>query len=350
MCRKVMKIKMLNKFENKISGKMRCANLHAVNDLRSEKVDIPVCMDDEVLVKIKRCGICGSDIGRVFYDGTYHFPTIPGHEFSGEIAYDNGGELIGRRVAVFPLLPCFQCEMCKEENYAECNNYDYYGSRRDGGYAEYISVKKFNLVELPDNVTYEEGAMCEPASVAHNAVKKLGIKEGDTLLITGAGTIGLIAAQWAIAFGASKVMFVDLDKEKIDFCKKLGFDEYKQGEKVDAAIEGTGAGNALEVIIGAVKAFGTIILMGNPSRDMTLPKRTYQNILRSGFHIKGIWNSYYGSSDNDWKASLCAMSDGKINVKPLISHVFGLSECKVALELMRDKKEFYCKVMIDNEK
>ena len=334
----------------KISGKMLCANLHGVNDLRIEKVEIPMCGDDEVLVKIKRCGICGSDIGRVFYDGTYHFPTIPGHEFSGEVVFDKTGVMTGKRVAVFPLLPCFECEMCKNEKYVLCRDYDYYGSRRNGGYAEYIAVKRFNVVELPDNITYEEGAMCEPASVARNAASRLGIKKGDTVLISGAGTIGLIAAQWAIAFGASKIMFVETDNDKLKFCEKMGYEKYTEDKKIDAAIEGPGAGDALTTIINAVKPFGTVVLMGNPPKDMVLGKKVYQSILRKELSLKGIWNSRYSLLENDWLESVKAMSEGRINVKPLISHIFGLSECKSALELMKDKKEFYCKVMIDNEK
>ena len=139
---------------------MHAAVLHAVGDLRYEEVAFPAVAEDEVLVKVKNCGICGSDVGRVLAHGTYHFPTIPGHEFSGEVVFDAENKLTGKRVAVFPLLPCFSCENCKEERYANCTNYNYYGSRCDGGYAEYIAVKRFNLVELPDAVSFEEGAMC----------------------------------------------------------------------------------------------------------------------------------------------------------------------------------------------
>jgi len=121
--------------------KMKSANLHAIGDLRYEEVKVPVCKEDEVFVKIKNCGICGSDIGRVLDHGTYHFPTIPGHEFSGQVIYDPEGNLEGKRVAIFPLLPCFSCDMCKEERYAQCRDYDYYGSRRNGAFAEYIAVR-----------------------------------------------------------------------------------------------------------------------------------------------------------------------------------------------------------------
>lgn len=94
---------------------MKCANLHAIKDLRFEETDRPVCASDEVLVRVKSCGICGSDVPRVFTKGTYHFPTIIGHEFSGIVAEDSEGKLVGKRVAVFPLLPCFRVSPAKRK-------------------------------------------------------------------------------------------------------------------------------------------------------------------------------------------------------------------------------------------
>ena len=202
---------------------MAALSLFAVGDLRLIEAEVPTCKENEVLIKIKNCGICGSDIGRIFKNGTYHFPTVPGHEFAGEVIFDPHGDLNGKRVAVFPLLPCFECEMCKKGMYAKCSSYDYYGSRCDGAFSEYIAVKRFNLVELPDNVSFEESAMCEPASVALHVVKKAGIKSGDSVVISGAGPIGLISGQWAKMFGAKRVMMFDIDSEKIEFCKKMVF-------------------------------------------------------------------------------------------------------------------------------
>lgn len=332
------------------TGKMMAANLHGVADLRYEKVDMPQCGADEVLVKIKNCGICGSDIGRVLVHGTYHFPTIPGHEFSGQVVFDATGEYTGKRVAIFPILPCFQCDMCEDENYAECRNYDYYGSRRDGAYAEYVAVKKWNLVELPDNVSYEEGAMCEPMSVALHAVKKLDIKEGETLLITGAGPIGLIAGMWAKNFGAAKVSYIDIDEKKLAFAESLGFERYDGETLVDAALEGTGASSAIAAAINGVNPFGKMVFMGNPGREVTLSAGDYQKILRKELNIKGTWNSSYASYDNDWKESLQAVSEGRLAVRQLITHRIHLADTLQTIEMMRDYKEFYCKVVIDLEK
>ena len=324
----------------------KCANLHAIGDLRIEERALPEAGEDEVLVEIKACGVCGSDIGRVFTSGTYHFPTVIGHEFSGLVVEDKTGEMTGKRVAVFPLLPCFGCESCKDENYATCKSYDYYGSRRDGGMSEYLAVKRFNLIPLPDGISYEEGAMCEPVSVARHAVGKLDIEEGDNLLISGAGPIGIVAGIWAKSMGAGNIYYLDIDEKKLDFAKKMGFFAYEEGVTIDCILEGTGVSAALEACLAAVKPFGRGVLMGNPAREMTLSQKGYWHILRKELRLKGTWNSSYAERDNDWKESLEAMADGRIDVRPLISHRYALDDAMSALTMMKDKKESYHKVML----
>lgn len=338
---------MCNDNNKPVTGTMTVANLHAIGDLRIEQKEIPTCGDDEVLVKIKYCGVCGSDIPRILSKGTYHFPTVPGHEFSGQVVYDKSGEYTGKRVAVFPLLPCFACENCKEERYVQCTNYDYYGSRRDGAFAEYLAVKKFNLIELPEGVSDEEGAMCEPVSVANHAIKKLEIARGEHLLITGAGPIGLIAAMWARSKGAADIYFVDIDERKLELAKSFGFKAYDSAVRIDAVLEGTGASSAITAAIGAVRSGGRIVLMGNPSFDVSLTAKVYQDILRKEIHLSGTWNSSYGERVNDWKESLAAVSEGKLPIKGLISHKVALEKAFDAVKMMAERKEFYCKVMIE---
>ena len=326
---------------------VKAANLHAVNDLRYEDIPLPECKSDEVLVRVKSCGVCGSDLSRVFGKGTYHFPTVIGHEFSGEVAFDPKGELEGTRVAVFPLLPCFSCESCKNENYATCKSYDYYGSRRDGGMSEYLPVKRWNLLPMPDELSFDEGAMCEPVSVGLHATKKLGIKEGDNVFISGAGPIGIIAGQWAKSFGAAQVYYIDIDGRKLDFARSLGFDAYKEGIRIDCAIEGTGNENALTACLEAVKPYGTLVLMGNPSRGIELTQADYWLILRKELQVFGTWNSSYGERENDWREAIDAMGKGIITPEALITHKFSLDDYREAFELMRDRKEFYQKVMLE---
>ncbi len=327
---------------------MKCLNLHAVGDICLDEKEIPELLCDEVLVKVKCCGVCGSDIGRVYSHGTYHFPTVIGHEFSGEVVEDKSGEYTGKRVTVFPLLPCFSCDMCKSENYAQCRSYDYYGSRRDGGFSEYIAVKKWNLTELPDHVSFEEGAMCEPTSVALHAVKKLGDLTGKTVLITGAGPIGIISGFWARKFGADKIYYIDIDTQKIEFAEKFGFEEH-DGREVDVCIEGTGAASAVAMAIASVKAFGKIVLMGNPGGDVSLSAKDYQNILRKELSLLGTWNSARGDTVNDWREALSAMDCGDLPIRELITHRVSLENCISALEMMHEHREFYCKVVAEIE-
>ncbi|MBO4973112.1 MAG: galactitol-1-phosphate 5-dehydrogenase [Clostridia bacterium] len=324
---------------------MKAAVLHAVNDLRYEDVPMPEVKEGEVLLKVKAAGVCGSDIPRIFTKGTYHFPTIPGHEFAGLIVAGDE-ELVGRKAAVFPLLPCRKCSSCEVGEFANCKDYDYYGSRRDGAFAEYIAIDKRNLILLDDSVSYEAASMCEPGAVARCAVRKCEIKLGDTVVVFGAGPIGLIAAQWARVSGAGLVRIVDISDEKIEFAKKFGFELYdkdRDGE-ADCVIEGTGVTPGLNNCISAVKSHGTIVLMGNPAHDMTIKQSVYSQILRKEVTLKGTWNSSYNQVVNDWTATAEAMKNGSVKYEELITHKYPLEKCNEALEMMRDKKEFFTKV------
>ena len=330
-----------------MKNKIKSANLHAVNDLRYEDTYITGCENDEVIVEVKSCGICGSDISRVYATGTYYFPTIIGHEFSGKIVYDPENKIEGKKVVVFPLLPCFKCGSCKEGSYATCENYDYYGSRRDGGMTEYIAVKRWNILVMPQNLSYDEGAMCEPVSVARHAVLKLDIQSGDNVFISGAGPIGLVAGLWAKMLGAKDVFYIDVNERKIEFAKSLGFKEYKGNVLIDCVLEGTGHSDALKRCLEAAKPHGRMVLMGNPSDNISLTQSTYWHILRKELKISGTWNSSFNDIENDWKESLEAMANGTIDVKPLITHRFPLSRCNEALEMMKNKSEFYNKVILN---
>jgi L-iditol 2-dehydrogenase len=326
---------------------VKCANLHGINDLRYEEIQKPACGEDEVLVQVVNCGICGSDIPRVYTKGTYSFPLVIGHEFSGKVVMDPANELTGKKVAVFPLLPCFECESCKVGNYATCENYDYYGSRRDGGMSEYLAVKRWNILPVADNVSYREAAMCEPTSVARHAVSKLNIQPGENLLVSGAGPIGILVGQWAKVFGAENVYYFDVDDRKIDFCKSLGFKQYEKDVHIHCVLEGTGFADALSKCLEAIAPGGRMVLMGNPSKEVCLSQNTYWHILRKELTVYGTWNSSYNPKQNDWVESLKAMAEGKIDVKPLITHVFPLAQCNEAFEMMKNRTEFFNKVMLE---
>jgi threonine dehydrogenase-like Zn-dependent dehydrogenase len=177
-------------------------------------------------------------------------------------------------------------------------------------------------------------------------MEKLNIKEGDSLLISGAGPIGILAGQWAKSFGADEVYYFDIDPKKIELAKQFGFREYKEGITVSCALEGTGHSDALAKCLAAMEPAGRIVFMGNPAGEMTMSQNTYWHILRKELTVCGTWNSSYNDRQNDWKESLKAMAEGKINVKPLITHAYPLEAVNQAFEMMKNKSEFFCKVIL----
>ena len=325
---------------------MKAAVLHAVNDLRYENAPMPVAGEGEVLLRVMAAGVCGSDIPRIFTKGTYHFPTIPGHEFAGQIVESDDPALLGRKAAVFPLLPCRKCAACQVGEYVKCADYDYYGSRRDGAFAEYLAVDKRNLVLLDDKISYAEASLMEPAAVARAAVRRMQISLGDTVVIFGAGPIGLMAAQWAVKAGAGLVRVVDISEEKLAFAKKFGFEPYDAARDglCHCALEGTGASAALNNAVKSLLPNGHLVLMGNPFGDMNIERGVYSEILRREITMLGTWNSSYNDRINDWQAVAEEMSRGTMQFEDLITHRFPLEKCNEALEMMRDKKEFFTKV------
>jgi L-iditol 2-dehydrogenase len=345
---------------------MKACVLHNIGDLRYEDAPTPDIAPDEVLLKIHAAGICGSDVPRVFTKGTYHFPTIPGHEFAGEAVKVNEGDehLLGGRFAVFPLLPCFDCVACAEGEYPGCGNYDYYGSRRDGAFAEYLAVKKWNLVPVPDEVSYEEAAMAEPCAVSLHALRRFGIRGGDTLAIFGAGTIGLLAGQAARAWGAERIIFFDVDERKLAFARRMGFEHaadptdtdpaayafsLTDGRGADLSLDAAGVSATVEGAIAVAARSGKVILMGNPAGDIRLTQKGYWEILRRQLTLKGTWNSSYNDVENDWTLALDSIRDGVFDLKPLITQRFALADCGEAFRVAADPSTFSVKVMFVNE-
>lgn len=343
---------------------MKARVLRSVGNLDYCDHPVPALNKGEVLLRVHACGICGSDIPRVFVNGTYHFPTIPGHEFSGQIvaAADKENEgLIGTRATVFPLIPCKTCENCNKGSYEMCKSYDYLGSRSDGAFAEYVRVPVWNIVPIPDNISYEAAAMTEPCAVAIHALRRAQIEIGDDVVIYGPGTIGMLIAQWARAWGAN-VLLVGTDLNNWDFVESLGFYDYCNSSHEDAVkwvmekTGGIGADIAIEAVgiaatacncLESAASGGKVIFVGNPHGDYTFPQNTYWQILRKQLTIFGTWNSSYNNTKkSDWNMVVNAMASGKIDVEKLITHKFSLEEMDKGLEIMRDNKEFFAKIMV----
>lgn len=343
---------------------MRACVLHAVGDIRLQEVSKPIPGAGEVLLRVGACGVCGSDIPRIYEKGTYRFPLIPGHEFAGVVENIGPGvdtAWVGKRAAVFPLIPCFNCASCAIGAFAQCTDYNYMGSRCDGAFAEYVAVPEWNLVPLPMDLPIEEAAMAEPAAVAIHALRRAGLDIGSSVLIFGAGPIGLMLGKWAHAWGAGKVMLVDIDIARLRFARKLGFDHLydatqggvpewvmkKTGQGADVVIEGSGSSAAYEQCMLSARPFGSVVLMGNPSGAMTLSQNAYWAILRNELRVMGTWNSSFTDLPrNEWRLALDSMASGKLDVHPLISHRTDLEHLPAHLEMMRDRTAFFNKVML----
>ncbi|MBR6979102.1 MAG: galactitol-1-phosphate 5-dehydrogenase [Prevotella sp.] len=333
---------------------MKAYSLHGIGNLVYEDVPVPSCPEGWVIVEVKATGICSSDIPRIFTKGTYHFPTIPGHEFAGVVAKvaDGANEsLLGQHVGVFPLIPCRQCSQCESHHYEMCEHYDYVGSRRDGAFAQYVAVPVWNLVLLENTLPFIHAAMLEPLSVALHAIKISGVKQGDSVGIIGTGMIGISAAQWARWGGASKIKVIGRGNGKrqlvescgVEYEACKGLDELGQ---YDIVIEAVGTPDAIEQAIFAARPGGVIVLMGNPSGDIPFKQDTYWRVLRKQLTLKGTWNSSYdGIQPSDWTDAVGALTRGELNVAPLVTHVFDQSDVMEGLVMMRNHKEPYCKVM-----
>jgi L-iditol 2-dehydrogenase len=148
---------------------MQAAVLNQPGDITLEDVPMPTPAPDEALVKVAACGVCGSDLARMLHKGTYRFPLICGHEFSGhvvEVGSDVRDVAVGDLVAVPPMIPCFACEQCQRGRFSLCEDYDYFGSRRDGAYAEFVCVPQSNLFVMPRGLDPRAAAMIDPAAIA----------------------------------------------------------------------------------------------------------------------------------------------------------------------------------------
>lgn len=345
---------------------MKANVLFGVNDLKYTDVALPILKTGEVLVKVKAAGICGSDVARVFKTGTYHFPTIIGHEFSG-IVYNvkdsADAHWIGKHVSVFPLKPCFKCESCKNKKYELCSNYDYLGSRCDGGFAEYVAVPIWNLLEMPDAISFEAAAMMEPASVALHALKQSNFTEGDTVAIIGPGTIGMILSKLALILGAKNVFLIGRTPEKLKFANSIGIidtcnstqenvenwiKEKTNNRGVDISFEGTGVSTSLHTCLNITKKSGKVVTLGNPHGDITLDKATYWKILRNQLTLIGTWNSEFNTEHSDWEQIKEYIIQGKLDLTSLITHRLNFEQLLEGLNIMKNSNIYSNKIMLLN--
>lgn len=341
---------------------MKAARLYSPGDLRIEEVACPVPGEGEILIKVHSAGVCGSDIPRIMVTGTYHFPCTPGHEFAGEAASDGDGFKKGDRVVVAPLMPCFRCEMCRQGHYGQCRDYNFLGSRTDGAFAEYVKAPTRNVLHLPDTVSYEEAAVIEPAAVTIHGLYKLQLTGQERVAVFGCGAIGLLAVSLLKLVGANYIAAVDIDQEKLEMAKKLGADfvinsmkedpierlHQELGGGADAAVETAGTPITQEQCIRAVRDQGRVLYLGTAHRDVVLPPKTFERIVRGEIHTVGSWNSYSDPfPGREWTEIIRFLEEGKLTFAPLVTHKFRLSQMPEVLADMDARKIPYIKVLFD---
>jgi L-iditol 2-dehydrogenase len=295
----------------------------------------PLIESDSCLIKIKFCGICSTDIYRAHDNGAYNYPLVMGHEISG-IIEDIGQNVkdfaVGNKVSVFPLLPCFKCNQCKENNYALCINYSYYGSRCDGGYAQYLIVKPWNLMKISDKIKLEDACFMEPTAVVIHAIRLMKVLKTNkkNILIIGAGFLGLLIAEIIFRNTTNKITILDRNDFKFSNLPPNTLTCTSENELIkdeyDYIFECTGNKNALNISLETIARNGSICVVGNPNDNMSISSRNYSKLLRKEALIKGSWNSFYKKPNkDDWTLSNKVMVDG-LNPSKFVSHVINLDE------------------------
>ncbi|TMC91779.1 MAG: alcohol dehydrogenase [Chloroflexi bacterium] len=246
---------------------MRAVIIDAPGIIRVDNVPDPTPRPDEVLVRVGACGICGTDLHIIDGDSPLaRYPITPGHEFAGEVVavgsdvaqrYGKENITVGSRIAVEPNLYCGYCDSCRTGHENLCLNYAALGVTTNGAVAQYVAVPVANAYALPDNMSFREGALIEPVSCAVHGMHILNPRSGDTFLIVGAGTMGVLLLQLAVRGGASRVAMVDVNAQRLALAEQLGptrtYSDIKQALKdeplgFNCVIDATGVAHEITII------------------------------------------------------------------------------------------------------
>ena len=332
---------------------MKAAVLYKPYDIRLEDVETPRIRADQVLVRVRAVGICGSDVHyyRTGRAGVYVVkePIILGHECSGEIAEigsDVEGFKPGDRVVIEPGFPCRRCSYCKSGRYNLCENMQFYGTPPvNGAFCEYIAADADFVYKMPENLTFEEGSMIEPLSVGIHATRRGHITVEDTVTILGAGPIGLLALQAVRARGVTTVYVTDIQDYLLEHAKRLGASEtinarredpvrrimeLTDGKGTDVVIEAVGSVETGRQTFEIVKRGGRIVIIG------VFPKTEFA-VRMTDFVDKELTVCGVFRYTNTYPTALKLVSAGKIELKSLITHVFTLDEIHKAMEVAEKK-------------
>ena len=323
----------------------------------------PVAGDDDVLIRVKACGICGSDVhGFTGKTGRRIPPLIMGHEAAGIVeglGKNVSGFEKGDRVCFDSTVYCNKCEACRAGLFNRCDKRQVLGVsvpafKRHGAFAEYVAVPSWIVSKIPDELSFVNAALLEPASIGTHAANRAPISNNDTVVVIGAGTIGLFILQAARLRGAAKVIAVDINEFRLDLAKKLGADKLinplksNLSEAVLQETEGKGANVTLEAV-GYAKTFadavsitrmgGYVVAVGN------LEKKAEFDLQQLVAKEHTFTGSY--ASSGEFRDCIELVASGKINVEPLISEVLPLEEGPDAFDRLLKAEENLLKIVLE---
>jgi len=327
---------------------MRAVIIDAPGIIRVDNVPDPTPRPDEVLVRVGACGICGTDLHIIDGDSPLaRYPIIPGHEFAGEVValgsdvaqrYGKENITVGSRIAVEPNLYCGYCDSCRTGHENLCLNYAALGVTTNGAVAQYVTVPVAKAYALPDNMSFREGALIEPVSCAVHGMHILNPRSGDTFLIVGAGTMGVLLLQLAVRGGASRVAMVDVNAQRLALAEQLGptrtYSDIKQALKdeplgFNCVIDATGVAPVIENAFMAVKRGGKLLIFGvasNEARISLSPFRIYNDEIT----IIGSMAVLFS-----FQAALDLISSGVINTEAMLTKALPLQDFLEALDMVR---------------
>ncbi len=342
-----------------MTGKMKRANLIEPRRLVVEEVAVPEPGPGEVRVAVYTCGICGSDIHAFL--GEHPFistPIVQGHEFSGVIdALGQGatGLEIGVKVIVEPSLVCGECEMCRGGRYNICEQLKVLGCQSTGAMAEYITVPSGIVIPLPEGMTFEQGAMVEPAAVAVHAMHRPDLSRVRRVLVVGAGPIGLLTVQVAATWGIPTIVATDVVDYRLSLARDLGAHyavnvkntplaeffarTFGKPNPMDLVMECVGSQAALTQAIEAVQSGGQIIIVGVPPEDPQIRLSWVQDR-----ELELLGTLMYMRPDFEEAINLIA--GGKIQAGPLVSKRFPLDQVAEAMADLLTNRDSTIKTLI----
>ena len=334
-------------------GKMLKATLAAPEKIILGECDIPEPQTNQILIKVERVGVCGSDQTIYFGDHPYvSYPVVMGHEFAGTVASLGGGvtgPAVGTRVAVIPHLVCGECDACKNEIYNFCESLRCTGAEADGAHCGYIAMPKEMVLPIPDSMSMDDAAMLEPACVAYHAAKRGEITPDDAVLVIGAGPIGNFCVQSCKALGAKKVYIADLDAERTELALSLGadgaFDAAKEGlggggKNIDVFFDCVGGkGKVLNDILRMAKRGARVVMAGVLQNGYDIP--LLPDFVQHELRLSGT--TMYTPAD--YRDMIGLMGAGKIKTRGMVTHYFELPQIVEVFDMIANRREKFFKII-----